>query len=165
MQKLSLGFNLFIIFIILEIMSLLIVGRYLGIWLTVLSIVWFSIMGLALLWWQSKILFKFKDLFNKSLVNSVSPVQSLSRSIRFLVAGLLFMSPGFFSNLLAIIILLFPSYLFFTIFPYHRRFSWVKSFFAEEEFSSSNFGLYKKKTHFNSKDIIECQFSEVDKEN
>ena len=103
MQKLSLGFNLFII---LEIMSLLIVGRYLGIWLTVLSIVWFSIMGLALLWWQSKILFKFKDLFNKSLVNSVSPVQSLSRSIRFLVAGLLFMSPGFFSNLLAIIILL-----------------------------------------------------------
>ncbi len=116
MQKLSLGFNLFIIFIILEIMSLFIVGRYLGIWLTVLSIVWFSIMGLALLWWQSKILFKFKDLFNKSLVNSVSPVQSLSRSIRFLVAGLLFMSPGFFSNLLAIIILLFPSYLFFTIF-------------------------------------------------
>lgn len=158
MQKLSLGF---ILFIILEMVSLVLVGRCLGIGLTLFAIMLFFVIGLALVQGQIKIWFQFK------VVNSLSSRQSLGRSLRFLITGLFFMSPGFFSDLLAMMVLLFPSYLFLRIFPYYRQFAWFGSFIKERKFpfQDPDFSLYKKKTPFNDENIIEGQFDEIDKEN
>ena len=137
----------FIIVPIIEIGLFIKVGDFIGLWPTLLIVIFTAIIGTSLVRSQGiKVLAKLQ----KTFFTMQNPTEPLAHGAMILFAGALLLTPGFFTDALGIL-LLFPSFRTFLVRKIMVRFS-VKDF---------AFGTPKNQ---DNEDVIDGVFEEISSE-
>ena len=146
-------FLLFIAVPILEIVLFIKIGGILGIWITILIVFLTAIIGTKLV--KSQGMNAIKDVQN-SFIKGQDITQSLMNGALILIAGVLLLTPGFFTDFIGLTFLL----------PQTRNI-WVK--FGTKHFSSFIFSKTgsdnMKKNGYNKpqSDVIDGEYEDLDK--
>ena len=137
----------FIIVPIIEIGLFIKVGDFIGLWPTILIVIFTAIIGTSLVRSQGiKVLAKLQ----KTFFTMQNPTEPLAHGAMILFAGALLLTPGFFTDALGIF-LLFPSFRTFLVRKIMVRFS-VRDFAFDAPKNEDN------------KDVIDGVFEEISSE-
>lgn len=146
-------FVLFIAVPIIEIALFIKIGGFLGFWVTMLIVILTAIIGTRLV--KSQGLNAIKDVQN-SFINGGNTANSLINGALILVAGVLLLTPGFFTDFIGLTFL-FPS----------TRSWWIK--YGKKYFKNRilfNAGSYQESQAENTstqQDIIDADYTDLDK--
>lgn len=146
-------FVLFIAVPIIEIALFIQIGGFLGFWVTMLIVILTAIIGTRLV--KSQGLNAIKDVQN-SFINGGNTANSLINGALILVAGVLLLTPGFFTDFIGLTFL-FPS----------TRSWWIK--YGKKYFKTRilfNAGSYQESQAENTstqQDIIDADYTDLDK--
>jgi|TARA_B110000444_G_scaffold40266_1_gene36070 UPF0716 protein FxsA len=146
-------FVLFIAVPIIEIALFIQIGGFLGFWVTMLIVILTAIIGTRLV--KSQGLNAIKDVQN-SFINGGNTANSLINGALILVAGVLLLTPGFFTDFIGLTFL-FPS----------TRSWWIK--YGKKYFKNRilfNAGSYQESQAENTstqQDIIDADYTDLDK--
>ena len=146
-------FVLFIAVPIIEIALFIQIGGFLGFWMTMLIVILTAIIGTRLV--KSQGLNAIKDVQN-SFINGGNTANSLINGALILVAGVLLLTPGFFTDFIGLTFL-FPS----------TRSWWIK--YGKKYFKNRilfNAGSYQESQAENTstqQDIIDADYTDLDK--
>lgn len=137
----------FIIVPIIEIGLFIKVGDFIGLWPTLLIVIFTAIIGTSLVRSQGiKVLAKLQ----KTFFTMQNPTEPLAHGAMILFAGALLLTPGFFTDALGIL-LLFPFFRTFLVRKIMLRFS-VRDF------------AFRAPKNENSEDVIDGVFEEISSE-
>ena len=137
----------FIIVPIIEIGLFIKVGDFIGLWPTLLIVIFTAIVGTSLVRSQGiKVLAKLQ----KTFFTMQNPTEPLAHGAMILFAGALLLTPGFFTDALGIL-LLFPFFRTFLVRKIMLRFS-VRDF------------AFRAPKNENSEDVIDGVFEEISSE-
>lgn len=146
-------FVLFIAVPIIEIALFIQIGGFLGFWVTMLIVILTAIIGTRLV--KSQGLNAIRDVQN-SFINGGNTANSLINGALILVAGVLLLTPGFFTDFIGLTFL-FPS----------TRSWWIK--YGKKYFKNRilfNAGSYQESQAENTstqQDIIDADYTDLDK--
>ena len=146
-------FVLFIAVPIIEIALFIQIGGFLGFWVTMLIVILTAIIGTRLV--KSQGLNAIKDV-QSSFINGGNTANSLINGALILVAGVLLLTPGFFTDFIGLTFLI-PS----------TRSWWIK--FGKKYFKTRvhfNAGSYQEsqaESTSTQQDIIDAEYTDLDK--
>ena len=146
-------FVLFIAVPIIEIALFIQIGGFLGFWVTMLIVILTAIIGTRLV--KSQGLNAIKDV-QTSFVNGENTANSLINGALILVAGVLLLTPGFFTDFIGLTFLI-PS----------TRSLWIKygiKYFKNRVlFDAGNHQASRAKNTSTQQDIIDADYTDLDK--
>jgi UPF0716 protein FxsA len=146
-------FVLFIAVPIIEIALFIQIGGFLGFWLTMLIVILTAIIGTRLV--KSQGLNAIKDMQN-SFITGGNTANSLVNGALILVAGVLLLTPGFFTDVLGLTFLI-PS----------TRSWWInygtKYFKARILVNAGNYKASQAENTSEQQDIIDADYTDLDK--
>lgn len=137
---------IFFIYVYIEISIFVAIANTIGVFLALICIITTSIIGLSII--KSQGLKNF-TLLQKKMSNNENPTNELIKNVSLLIAGFLFLIPGFLTDFLGIILLLpfVQHYIIKKIIPkiniktfnnYSRKESYDESHIIEGEFKRKN---------------------------
>ena len=146
-------FVLFIAVPIIEIALFIQIGGFLGFWVTMLIVILTAIIGTRLV--KSQGLNAIKDVQN-SFINRGNTANSLINGALILVAGVLLLTPGFFTDFIGLTFL-FPS----------TRSWWIKygkKYFKNRVlFNAGSYHESQAESTSTQQDIIDADYTDLDK--
>ena len=146
-------FVLFIAVPIIEIALFIQIGGFLGFWVTMLIVILTAIIGTRLV--KSQGLNAIKDVQN-SFIKGENTANSLINGALILVAGVLLLTPGFFTDFVGLTFLI-PS----------TRSWWInygtRYFRARILFNAGNHNTSQAESTAKQKDIIDADYTDLDK--
>ena len=147
-------FLLFIVVPIVEIVLFIKIGGFLGVWLTILVVILTAVIGTKLV--KSQGLNAIKEV-QKSFVNGQDVGRSLVNGALILIAGVLLLTPGFFTDFLGITFLI----------PTTRNI-WISygiKYFPNFVFlnTSSQGDRYNNTNNATNENIIDGDYTDLDK--
>ena len=146
-------FVLFIAVPIIEIALFIQIGGFLGFWVTMLIVILTAIIGTRLV--KSQGLNAIKDVQN-SFINGGNTANSLINGALILVAGVLLLTPGFFTDFIGLTFLI-PS----------TRSWWIKygtKYFKNRvHFNAGGYQESKAESTSSQQDIIDADYTDLDK--
>ena len=146
-------FVLFIAVPIIEIALFIQIGGFLGFWVTMLIVILTAIIGTRLV--KSQGLNAIKDVQN-SFINGGNTANSLINGALILVAGVLLLTPGFFTDLIGLTFLI-PS----------TRLWWIKygtKYFKNRVlFNAGSYQESQAESTSTQQDIIDADYTDLDK--
>ncbi|MBJ3814044.1 membrane protein FxsA [Shimwellia pseudoproteus] len=112
-------FIAFFLYVYVEISIFVQVAHVLGVLLTLLLVIFTSMVGFSLIRNQG---FKNLMLMQQKIAEGVSPAAEMIKSVSLIIAGLLLVLPGFFTDFLGLLLLLPPvqKHLTLRLMPYLR---------------------------------------------
>ena len=146
-------FLLFVLVPIVEIALFIQVGGFIGLWPTLAIVVLTAIAGTILV--RSQGLWALSRIQN-SLQNLSDPTEALAHGAMILAAGLLLLTPGFFTDGIGFLLLIPPFRL--AVFKYVRSRIKVQSF-------AHGHGYQQQQNPEPQGDVIDGEFSEIPEEN
>ncbi|MDA9122367.1 FxsA family protein [Paracoccaceae bacterium] len=146
-------FVLFIAVPIIEIALFIQIGGFLGFWMTMLIVILTAIIGTRLV--KSQGLNAIKDVQN-SFINGGNTANSLINGALILVAGVLLLTPGFFTDFIGLTFLI-PS----------TRSRWIKYgtkyFKTRVHFNAGSYQESQAESTSSQQDIIDADYTDLDK--
>lgn len=112
-------FMAFFLYVYVEISIFIQVAHVLGVLMTLLLVIFTSVVGMSLIRNQG---FKNLMLMQQKMAAGESPANEMVKSVSLIIAGLLLVIPGFFTDLLGLLLLLPPvqKHLTLKLMPYLR---------------------------------------------
>jgi UPF0716 protein FxsA len=116
-------FLAFFLYVYVEISIFIQVAHVLGVLLTLILVIFTSVVGMSLVRNQG---FKNLMLMQQRMSAGESPAAEMIKSVSLIISGLLLILPGFFTDFLGLLLLLPPvqKHLTMKLMP-HLRFSWM----------------------------------------
>ncbi|WP_226573221.1 FxsA family protein [Mangrovibacter yixingensis] len=137
-------FLAFFLYVYVEISIFIQVAHVLGVLLTLLLVIFTSVVGMSLVRNQG---FKNLMLMQQRMSVGESPAAEMIKSVSLIISGLLLILPGFFTDFLGLLLLLPPvqKHLTMKLMP-HLRFSWMGgNFYGEGQGGQTFDGEFQRK--------------------
>jgi UPF0716 protein FxsA len=104
----AMGRMIFLVFLgmpLIEIALFIVIGQTIGLWLTLLGVVLSALVGIAVIRWQGVALL---GRFRETMGRRQMPARSIADAMLVCLAGFLLLVPGYFSDFIAVLLLIPP---------------------------------------------------------